>query len=142
MQEEAASPILSCMNGTYRDLAGLRGTYRIIEETKTTVDLILTELDQHKIREAVFYLDQPVSNSGRLKQLILEMSEEHDVQVTVEIIPDVDRVLEKLPCVITADAIILNKCESWINLVKGIVDKMENVWLIELCKALQEEKDK
>ncbi|MCQ2508172.1 MAG: DUF434 domain-containing protein [Dorea sp.] len=126
------SPILACMDGTYRDLAGLRGTYRLIDETRTAVGLILTELDHHHIKEAVFYLDQPVSNSGRLKQLIMEMAEEHEVEVTVIVIPDVDRELQKLPCVITSDAIILNHCESWINLVKGIIDRMEKVWKVEL----------
>ena len=40
----SGSPILVCMDGTYRDLAGLRGTYRIIDKTELAVRLILSEL--------------------------------------------------------------------------------------------------
>ena len=40
----SGSPILSCMDGTYRDLAGLRGTYRIIDTAELAVRLILSEL--------------------------------------------------------------------------------------------------
>ena len=41
-------------------------------------------------------------------------------------INDVDRVLQKLENVITSDAIILDKCQSWINLNKTIIEQYEN----------------
>lgn len=64
--------ILKCMDNTIRDLAGLRGTYRVIDKTETAIDLILNELDNIKIKKANIYLDAPVSNSGRLKSLIFD----------------------------------------------------------------------
>lgn len=126
------SPLLRCMDGTIRDLAGLRGTYRIIEETGAAVRLILEELAGRNVERAVFYLDSPVSNSGRLKALIYEVAGEYSVETEVAVIPDVDRTLQKLPGVVSSDAIILNHCESYMNIMPGIVDGLEGAWLIEL----------
>lgn len=133
----AGSVLLQCSDGTIRDLAGLRGTYRIIDKTEQAVRLIFDRLQELEIREAVFYLDAPVSNSGRLKSLILQMAEAYTFAVSVQIINDVDRVLEKLPGVISGDAIILNKCESWINLVSAIVAELPETWVVKLMDCPQ-----
>lgn len=128
----SGSLLLHCCDGTIRDLAGLRGTYRIIDKTQQAVRLIFECLQKIGVGEAVFYLDAPVSNSGRLKALILEIADEYAFDVSVEVINDVDRVLEKLSGVISSDAIILNKCKSWINLVPAIVADLSDVWVVEL----------
>lgn len=128
----SGSLLLQCCDGTIRDLAGLRGTYRVIDKTKQAVYLILNRLQELAIGEATFYLDTPVSNSGRLKMLILQLASEYDFHVSVEVIHDVDRVLERLPGVITGDAIILNKCKSWINLVPDIISTIPDCWLVSL----------
>ncbi|MBR1853081.1 MAG: DUF434 domain-containing protein [Lachnospiraceae bacterium] len=118
------SLLLKCMDGTVRDLAALRGTYRLIDKTETAIDLIGKALTEAQIGKAVFYLDAPVSNSGRLKQKIRERLEACPFTVEVEVIPNVDSVLEKLDQVITGDAIILDHCISWINLNAQIIDGM------------------
>ena len=43
----------------------------------------------------------------------------------VEVINNVDSVLEKLDNVITSDAIILDKCVSWINLNARIMEEVK-----------------
>ena len=111
------------MDGTIRDLAALRGTYRLIDKTDQAIVLIGRMLEKHKTAKAVFYLDAPVSNSGRLKQRIADLLKEFSFEVQVEVIHNVDTVLEKLDHVITSDAIILNKCISWINLNKRIMEE-------------------
>ena len=118
----SGSLLLRCMDGTIRDLAALRGTYRLIDKTDKAILLICEMLEKHKIGKAIFYLDAPVSNSGRLKQRILELSDCFHFEVQAEVIHNVDTVLEKLDHVITADAIILDKCESWINLNRKIME--------------------
>lgn len=128
----SGSLLFHCSDGTIRDLAGLRGTYRIIDKTEQAVHLILNRLQELEISKAIFYLDAPVSNSGRLKALILQIADEYDFDVSVEVINDVDRVLEKLPGVISSDAIILNKCKSWINLVPAIVSELSDTWVVQL----------
>ncbi len=119
------SLLLRCMDGTIRDLAALRGTYRLIDKTETAIMLIGKTLEQNRVDKAVFYLDAPVSNSGRLKQKIIETLLSFDMKVKVEVIHNVDSVLEKLEHVITSDAIILDKCISWINL-NGMIMKELN----------------
>lgn len=128
----SGSPIFYCRDATIRDLAGLRGTYRIIEQTQKAVALILDQLTYLNISEACFYLDSPVSNSGRLSGVIRQCAEAYDISVKTEIIPDVDRVLEQLEGVISGDAIILNRCISWLNIMPEIIEQIESVWKIQL----------
>lgn len=118
------SLLLKCMDGTVRDLAALRGTHRLIDKTEAAIDQIGKALTEAQIGKAVFYLDAPVSNSGRLKQKIKERLEACPFAVEVEVISNVDSVLEKLDQVITGDAIILDHCISWINLNAQIIDGM------------------
>lgn len=116
------SLLLKCMDGTIRDLAALRGTYRLIDKTSVAITLIGEMLQKHKVGKAVFYLDAPVSNSGRLKTQIMELLDDFDFEVQVEIIHNVDSTLETMDNVITSDAIIIDKCKSWINLNKKIIE--------------------
>lgn len=118
------SLLLKSMDGTIRDLAALRGTYRLIDKTDTAITLIGSILEKNKVEKAVFYLDAPVSNSGRLKQRITELLNQFTFEVQVEVINNVDAVLEKLDNVITSDAIILDKCVSWINLNAKIIGEI------------------
>lgn len=121
------SLLLECMDGTIRDLAGLRGTYRLIEETPEAVRLIADTLEHLKVQKAVFYLDAPVSNSGRLKSLIADVWENRDMKLDIQVINDVDRILQEKDYVITADAIILDNCKSWFNLIYSCMEKTEAV---------------
>ena len=120
------SLLIKCVDGTIRDLAALRGTYRLIDKTETAIILIGKMLEKNKIGKAVFYLDAPVSNSGRLKQRIVELLNQFCFEVQVEVIHNVDVVLEKLDNVITSDAIILDRCISWINLNKKILEEIRS----------------
>lgn len=115
--------LIRCMDGTIRDLCGLRGTYRLIQNTDMAIKLIGDELSHLKISKAMFYLDSPVSNTGRLSHRIYEVLKDYPFNVEVELVPNADVILEKQSYVITSDAIILNHCKSWINLVSEIVRK-------------------
>ena len=118
------SLLLKCMDGTVRDLAALRGTYRLIDKTETAIMLIGKMLEKNKVGKVLFYLDAPVSNSGRLKQQIIALLSPFSFGLEVEVINNVDTVLEKLDYVITSDAIILDKCVSWINLNAKIIEEI------------------
>lgn len=116
------SLIIKSMDGTIRDLAGLRGTYSLIDKTDIAIKLIGERLGRYKVNEAIFYLDKPVSNSGRLKMRILELLENLKFKVDVEIINNVDSILEIKENVVSSDAIIIDKCKSWINMNRYIID--------------------
>ena len=107
-------------DGCIRDLAELRGTYRLIPQTETAIGIIRDALRELHISKVVFMLDEPVSNSGRLKTKIYEIY--WQVPVDIQIIRSPDAALKRLPYVITSDAIILDKCENWFNLM-GYITK-------------------
>lgn len=68
----SGSLLIGGADGTVRDLAGLRGTYRIVDKTELAVSAMFRYMAENGIRAAKIYLDQPVSNSGRLAALIRE----------------------------------------------------------------------
>lgn len=119
----SGSLLLKCMDNTVRDLAALRGTYRLIDKTTQAIMMIGRELEEGGIGKAVFYLDSPVSNSGRLKEQIGVLLGDFPFELQLEVIHNVDVTLETLENVITSDAIILDKCESWFNLTDRIIAK-------------------
>ena len=113
------SVLFSCMDSTVRDLAALRGTYRIIPETDGAVRALFDILREVKIRKANILLDEPVSNSGRLKALIADIGESYPFELDIRILKDVDRALYEKEYVITSDSIILDHCRSWANPVSS-----------------------
>lgn len=119
------SLLLKSMDGTIRDLAALRGTYHLIDKTDTAIMLIGKTLEKNKASKVVFYLDAPVSNSKSLKKRIIELLAQFTFEVHVEIINNVDATLEKLDNVVTSDAVILDKCVSWINLNAKIIGEIQ-----------------
>jgi hypothetical protein len=129
----SGSPILLGKDGVYRDLAGLRGTYRIIDKTDNALNLIGKTLQELSVPMVKFYLDSPVSNSGRLKTKILECSEQWGMPVDVDLIPNVDAVLAGKERIVTGDSIILDECKSWFNLSRKIIeDHIQDAWVIDL----------
>ena len=110
------SILFSCMDGTIRDLAALRGTYRLISETETAIHMLFDILREAKVSRVNILLDQPVSNSGRLKTCLAEIGEEYPFALDIQILREVDRELYGKEHVITSDSIILDHCVSWVNL--------------------------
>lgn len=117
------STLIKANDETIRDLAGLRGTYKLIDKTYDALNIIGAVFNELGIKKALFYLDAPVSNSGRLKQTIISLAEEWNTEIEVELVPDADKLLWNKENVITTDSIILDKCISWINLSRYIIEK-------------------
>jgi len=124
-------------DGCIRDLAGLRGTYKIIDKTEKALDLIMMELKKLNIPKVSFYLDAPVSNSGRLKSKIIDYAEKWKVPVEVMLVQNADPILESMERVVTSDSVILDKCESWLNLSRGVIENyIDDAWIIDLNSSL------
>ena len=114
--------ILIGRDGCYRDLASIHGTYRKVEETAPAVELIADVLEEFGPARVDFYLDQPVSNSGRLRKYVQELLEERavtprqSVNWTVELAPSPDNVLRTYNGVIaTSDSAVLDACNRWVK---------------------------
>ena len=119
------SILLSCMDGTIRDLAALRGTYRLIPETSKAIRLLCDILRDADVGKVNILLDQPVSNSGRLKARIADIAEEDPFDLDIQVRKDVDRELYNKENVITSDSVILDHCVSWINLMEECMKRHE-----------------
>lgn len=117
------SILFTCMDGTIRDLAALRGTYRIIPETTEATSMLLDVLLESGTESVHILLDEPVSNSGRLKALIADIGEKYPFALDIQIRKDVDRELYGKENVITSDSVILDNCKSWINLTPKCLKK-------------------
>ncbi len=85
--------------------------------------MMLDALREMHAGSAHILLDEPVSNSGRLKALIAEIGENAPLPLDIRITRDVDRALWEKENVISSDSIVLDHCKSWVNLMARCVDK-------------------
>ena len=114
-----------------RDLAGLRGTYKLIDKTDLALDLLYKFLKDTGVNQVNFFLDAPVSNSGNLKIKILDYSTKYNVSTKVSLVNNADIILEKLDFVVTSDSVILDKCINYFNLSSVIINRyLDNTILI------------
>jgi hypothetical protein len=71
-----------------------------------------------------------VSNSGRIKQMIMDFAIENNLNWNVELEFNPDKFLaENAEILVTSDAWILDHCKSWFNLI-GYLIQEENLWLM------------
>jgi len=110
------SMLLLGRDGCCRDLSGLAGTYAVIEKTDPAIEHIIEKLQEQHVSKAVWWIDAPVSNSGRLKAKIADIGEGYPFGLDIRIQKDVDRELYGKELVATSDSIILDHCASWVNL--------------------------
>lgn len=126
--------VFICRDGCFRDLASIHGTYRKVEETLPAINLIDAQLRQIGLAELVFYLDRPVSNSGRLRNLMTKTLHDSPIKWHIELVDNPDPVLAAFDGPIaTSDSWILDRCEQWINLAAEIVRQhIPDAWKIDL----------
>jgi len=129
----SGSVLFKCQDGAIRDLADLRGSYKIIDKTEKAIRLILEKLQDLKVNKAIIHLDKPVSNSGRLKTLILEISKDYNVEVEVILLDAVDKSLYGKENVISGDCMVMDEAISIVPLYSLIVDEYKGEkWVVEL----------
>ncbi len=110
-------------DGCLRDMASMHGSYRRVEETVPGLILIGESLKAADISHCQWWLDQPVSNSGRLKSIMSDLSSEHGWPWSIDLVPDPDALLRTSKnVVVTADGPVLDDCDRWCNLADEIVE--------------------
>ena len=122
----AGGVLLGARDGCVRDLAGIHGTYRKVEETIPAIEVITHVLDKLAPSEVLWLLDKPVSNSGQLKKLIMEFAESRNLNWNVELALNPDKLLIESPHIITtSDSGVLDRCKRWINLNCITIDSLK-----------------
>jgi len=114
-------------DGCFRDLSGVHGTYKRVNQTLRAVEAVAAFYHKNHIQKLVWIFDQPVSNSGRIKQIILEFAAEHNLNWEAELQYNPDKFLaESSEIIVSSDAWILDHCKEWFNLI-GYLIKEENL---------------
>ena len=120
----AGGVILAGRDGAYRDMASMHGSYRKVAETRPALELLGGVISALGVSECLWYLDRPVSNSGRLKKIIEDLAAERGWSWSVELVPDPDALLaETDQIVVTADSVILDRCRAWCNLARETITR-------------------
>lgn len=122
--------VLGGRDGCFRDLAGVHGTYRRVEETRPALELASRWLSARGVGPCTWLLDAPVSNSGRLAAMIRAV----DPSWNAEVVPDPDPLLASPgDPVATADSAILDRCGAWLNLARELVEaEVPGAFVVEL----------
>ena len=114
--------IFKCRDGIYRDISGVHGSYKRVTKTHDAIVLVGRVLQKFGVQEVEWVLDQPISNSGRLKKQLLHISKNHDFSWSVLLTHNPDRYLSKSKkVVITSDGEIIDQVLSWYNLMQYLV---------------------
>lgn len=130
----AGGIVLKTRDGCFRDLASVHGTYRKVAETVQAIELIGRCVGSLGGSVCRWYLDRPVSNSGRLKQQLMETATAHGWNWHAELVDNPDRVLGNSEgVVVSADSVVLDRCAAWFNLARFVVSaKIPAAWVVRL----------
>ena len=116
--------ILEGVDGCYRDMASIHGSYKRVMETEAAITLSGKAMEALAVRQAIWLLDRPVSNSGRLKQMILEIAGKNNWDWEAALHYNPDNLLAGQPAPIaTSDSVILDGAAQWFNLARFVVGK-------------------
>jgi len=130
----AGGVVLAARDGCYRDVASVHGSWRRVEETRPAIIAIGEVLARWRPASCRFLLDAPVSNSGRLRGLLLEIAAQHGWRFEVDVVPDPDPILCAGEAVVaSADSVVLDRCRAWANLARcAVAAAAPSAWLVDL----------
>ena len=129
--------VLVARDGCYRDMASMHGTYRKVAETVPALTAIGQTLCTIGVTRTHFYLDRPVSNSGRLAAVMRRLASQHGWSWTVDLVPDPDPLLAAArDAAATADSGILDLCRAWLNLARLVIDRcVPDAWIVDFVNS-------
>lgn len=114
--------IFQARDGNYKDLSSVHGSYKRVMNTEQAITMVGDTLKELQVNSVHWYFDTPVSNSGRLKGILLEIATQkgYTWEVTLDYNPD--RVLaESKDVVVSSDGWILDQTEQWFDLGRYLV---------------------
>lgn len=117
--------IFKGLDGCYRDISSVHGTYKRVSQTQEVLVTIGEILGKLELEKVIWVFDAPVSNSGKMKSFCYELAQQHNFKWEVLLDNSPDKFLcggEKLIC--SSDAWILNECKQWFNLGSHIINNL------------------
>lgn len=105
-------------DSAHRDLAGVHGAYDLVAETNFAIEIVGRLLERTSPRAITWYLDRPVSGSGRLRARLLDVAAARGWPWEALLVQNPDPVLASASAIVaTSDAWILDHCGPWIDLL-------------------------
>ena len=100
--------IFKGLDGFYRDLSSVHGSKRV-QQTTRAIETICTFYEECGISRLHWYFDKPVSNSGRLKQLLEQIATERNYNWEISLAFNPDKEIAASGMIaVTSDAWILD----------------------------------
>ena len=119
-----------------RDLASVHGSYRRVDETRAAIVMVGELSAEHEVASLRWYLDRPVSNSGRLAALLRSVADEREWSWSVELVDNPDRVLvaqHDADVVVSSDSWVIDNCGEWADLPAAIIaERIAEAWIVDL----------
>ena len=133
----AGGVVLLGRDGCCRDVAGIHRRYRKVNETISVLRMVGEFCAAATVSCCHWWLDKPVSNSGRLKALILEVASLEKWNMQVDLAFNPDGVLAKCNHVVaTSDSAILDRCRNWVNMTRTIIERcIPDARVVDLSNA-------
>jgi len=115
--------IFEGIDGTYKDISSVHGSYKRVTQTERAILLVGEELKKLGAEHVHWIFDAPVSNSGRLKTRLYELATAHGFNWDITLDNNPDALLAKSEgVVISTDAWILDRCAAWTNFGAHLID--------------------
>lgn len=125
--------LLVARDGCIRDIASIHGTYRKVTETMPAIQTIAHVLGSLGPAEVIWYLDKPVSNSGKLKTLIADYAAQEGLSWHVELVASPDKqLIDTHEIIATSDSVVLDRCDRWLNLGRIVLETIAGEWDLNL----------
>ena len=133
----AGGVLLLGRDACMRDMASFHGSYRLVQETEPAIDIFLDFVESMRPSEVTVYIDRPVSNSGRLAEIVRTTAAAKSLRLEATTSDRVDETLKASTAVVaTADSAILDRCSDWLNLARLAIERhraeLEPLWLLDL----------
>lgn len=110
------------VDGCFRDLSGVHGTYKRVNQTQKALELVAFFFQKAEVQKLIWIFDKPVSNSGRIKQMVLDFAVENKMDWEADLQFNPDQFLaEHAEISVSSDAWILDHCKTWFNLIGYII---------------------
>jgi len=123
------------LDDCYRDIAGVHGTYKRVNQTLEVLNLVGDYLKQNNVGNVLWVLDKPVSNSGRLKGILYEIATEKGYNWDVVLENNPDKVVAESDRIgVSSDAWVLDRLNRWYNLAGVLIESFKAKEEIVLSK--------
>ena len=111
-------------DGAYRDLSSLHGTYKKVQQTQKAIEFVADFCMTNQLKKIIWVFDKPVSNSGRMKTWLTDFASTKGLDWDVFLENNPDKIIAESEYIaITSDAWILDRVQSWYNLIDYLIVK-------------------